>query len=135
MGVGMQVSLSEAARLLGISESTARRRLRNGELPGRQEPTKQGFVWMVEVDEALAADNPDPGELAALRGLVASLNEQLALLKSQVLAQQEQLEAKDTQIGAKDTQIGQLHVLLQQAQTALPAAGDNRSWWRRLWRR
>ena len=128
MGVGMQVGLSEAARLLGISESTARRRLRNGELPGRQVPTKQGFVWRVEVDDALVADNPDPGELGALRGLVASLNEQLALLKSQVLSQQEQL-------GAKDTQIGQLHVLLQQAQAALPAAGDNRSWWYKLWHR
>ncbi len=128
MGVGMQVGLSEAARLLGISESTARRRLRNGELPGRQVPTKQGFVWRVEVDDALVADNPDPGELGALRGLVASLNEQLALLKSQVLSQQEQL-------GAKDTQIGQLHVLLQQAQAALPAAGDHRSWWYKLWHR
>jgi hypothetical protein len=125
----MQVGLSEAARLLGISESTARRRLRNGELPGWQVPTKQGFVWMVEVDDALVADNPDPGELGALRGLIASLNEQLALLKSQVLAQQEQLVAKDTQIG-------QLHVLLQQAQAALPAPKEDRqSWWRRLWQR
>ena len=124
----MQVGLSEAARLLGISESTARRRLRNGELPGRQVPTKQGFVWMIEVDDALVTDNTDPGELAALRSLVASLNEQLALLKSQVVAQQDQLVAKDTQIG-------QLHVLLQQAQVALPAAGDNRSWWYKLWHR
>jgi Helix-turn-helix domain len=124
----MQVGLSEAARLLGISESTARRRLRNGELPGRQVPTKQGFVWMIEVDDALVTDNTDPGELAALRSLVASLNEQLALLKSQVVAQQDQLVAKDTQIG-------QLHVLLQQAQAGLPAAGDNRSWWHKLWHR
>ena len=129
MGVAMQVGLSEAARLLGISESTARRRLRNGELPGRQVPTKQGFVWMVEVDDALVADNPDPGELAALRSLVASLKEQLALLKSQVVAQQEQLIAKDTQIG-------QLHVLLQQAQAALPAPQEHQhSWWHKLWRR
>jgi hypothetical protein len=125
----MQVGLSEAARLLGISESTARRRLRNGELPGRQVPTKQGFVWMVEVDDALVADDPDPGELAALRSLVASLNEQLALLKSQVVAQQEQLVAKDTQIG-------QLHVLLQQAQAALPAPKENPyPWWYKLWHR
>jgi hypothetical protein len=84
---------------------------------------------MVEVDDALVADNTDPGELAALRGLVASQKEQLALLKSQVLAQQEQL-------GAKDTQIGQLHVLLQQAQASLPAPKEDRhSWWRRLWQR
>jgi hypothetical protein len=123
----MQVGLSDAARLLGISESTVRRRLRNGELPGKQVPTKQGFVWKVEVDDELVADTPDSGELAALHGLVTSLNEQLALLKSQVAAQQEQLVAKDTQIG-------QLHVLLQQAQ-ALPAPREGWGWWRRLLRR
>jgi hypothetical protein len=67
--------------------------------------------------------------LAALRSLVASLNEQLALLKSQVVAQQEQLVAKDTQIG-------QLHVLLQQAQAALPAPKENPyPWWYKLWHR
>jgi hypothetical protein len=119
----MEVGLAEAARLLGISEATARRRVHNGELPGRQVPTRQGFVWMVEVEDALVTDKADSGELAALRGLVTSLNEQLALLKSQVSAQQEQLVAKDTQIG-------QLHVLLQQAQAALPAPRDGRPWWK-----
>jgi hypothetical protein len=81
---------------------------------------------MVEVDDDLAPDNPDPGALAAMKGLVTSLNEQLLLLKAQVSAQQEQLSAKDTQIG-------QLHVLLQQAQAALPAPRNGRPWWR-WWR-
>jgi predicted site-specific integrase-resolvase len=123
----MEVGLSEAARLLGISESTARRRLRSGELPGRQVPTKQGFIWLVEVDDELAADTSDSRGLDALRGLVSSLTEQNTLLKAQVQAQQEQLLAKDTQIG-------QLHVLLQQAQ-ALPAPREARPWWRRLFGR
>jgi hypothetical protein len=122
MGVGMEVGLSEAARILGISESTVRRRVRNGELPGKQVPTHQGFIWTVEVDEELVADTPDSGELAALRGLVTSLNEQLALLKSQVLAQQEQL-------AAKDKQIGELHVLLREVRE-LPAPREGRRWWK-----
>ena len=95
-GQAMEVGLAEAARLLGISEATVRRRVHNGELPGKQIPTRQGFVWMVEVDDDLAPDNPDPGALAAMKGLVTSLNEQLLLLKAQVSAQQEQLSAKDS---------------------------------------
>jgi predicted site-specific integrase-resolvase len=121
----MEVGLSEAARLLGISESTARRRLRSGELTGRQVPTKQGFIWLVEVDDELVVNEPDSGELTAMRGLVSSLTEQNTLLKAQVQAQQEQLVEKDRQIG-------QLHVLLQQAQ-ALPAPRGVRHWWRRFW--
>jgi predicted site-specific integrase-resolvase len=128
MEVEMEVGLSEAARLLGISESTARRRLRSGELPGRQVPTKQGFTWRVEVDDDLVTDTPDSGELTAMRGLVNSLTEQNQLLKAQVQTQQEQLLAKDTQIG-------QLHVLLQQAQTALSTPRQGRPWWKRLFDR
>ena len=47
----------------------------------------------------------------------------------------DQLEAKDKQIEARGREVQELHVLLQQAQTALPAAGDNRSWWHKLWHR
>jgi hypothetical protein len=39
-----------------------------------------------------------------------------------------------SQLGTKDRQIGELHVLLQQAQAALPAPRENRSWWR-FWQR
>jgi hypothetical protein len=53
----------------------------------------------------------------------------------QVQAQKEQLSAKDRQLENKDRQIGELHVLVQQAQAALPAPRDNRSWWQKLWRR
>jgi uncharacterized protein HemX len=62
-------------------------------------------------------------EVEGQRALIASLNEQ-------VQAQKEQLSAKDRQLENKDRQIGELHVLLQQAQAALPAPKDNRSWWR-----
>jgi hypothetical protein len=66
-------------------------------------------------------------EVEGQRALIASLNEQ-------VQAQKEQLSTKDRQLENKDRQIGELHVLLQQAQAALPAPKDNRSWWR-FWKR
>jgi hypothetical protein len=66
-------------------------------------------------------------EVEGQRTLIASLNEQ-------VQAQKEQLSAKDRQLENKDRQIEELHVLLQQAQAALPAPKEYRPWWR-FWER
>jgi hypothetical protein len=115
----MQVTISEAARLLGISEPTARRRVRSGELPGTQVPTPQGFVWMVELPDDLPMDSSS-GEISALRELIVQL-------KAQV-------EAQGVELEARRREVQELHVLLQHAQAALPAPRDNRPWWR-LWRR
>jgi transposase-like protein len=109
----MQVTITEAARRLGISERTVRRRLHNGDLPGRQLATPQGFVWTVEMPDdtpnGQSNGKPIDGEPEALRELVAVLKDQ---------------------IETKDQQIKELHVLLQQAQAALPAPRDDRPWWR-----
>jgi transposase-like protein len=116
--VAMEVTITEAARRLGISERTVRRRLHNGDLPGRQLATPQGFVWTVEMPDDVPSDQTNgkaaDGELEALRELVAVLKDQ---------------------VETKDQQIKELHVLLQQAQAALPAPRDHRPWWQRVWRR
>jgi hypothetical protein len=122
----MQVTISEAARLLRVSEHTVRRRVRNGELPSSQVDTPQGFIWMVEVDDTLAVENQGSGELATMRELIDSLNEQLQIMKSQ-------LDAKDRQLEARDKQVEQLHILLQQAQATLPTPRLSRPWWQ-FWR-
>ncbi len=111
----MQTTIPEAARRLGLSEKTIRRRVHNGDLTGTQVSTRQGFTWMVDIPDDVPGedarsdergeDNPD------LRELVATLKDELA---------------------RKNTQIEQLHVLLQQQALALPAPG--RSWWR-FWER
>jgi excisionase family DNA binding protein len=125
----MKVTISEAARLLQISERTIRRRLHTGELQGSQVSTSGGFAWMVEVPEDLPGDSPDSGEKAATAALIARM-------AAQIEAQQEQLAVKDSQLESKDRQIEQLHVLLQQAQAALPTPKEDRqSWWQRLWHR
>jgi hypothetical protein len=119
----MQVTIPEAARLLRVSEHTIRRRLRSGELKGSQVDSIGGFTWMVEIPDDLPGDiPPSSGEMVAMKALVARLEAQIA-------AQQEQLTTKDKQIE-------QLHVLLQQAQAALPAPKESQhSWWYKLWHR
>jgi excisionase family DNA binding protein len=108
----MQVTIAEAAQLLGLSEKTVRRRVISGRLQATQMSTYKGYTWMVEVPDDLVT--PESGELQALRDRVA--------------AQERELEAKNEQIR-------QLHILLQQAQAALPPPkGTQRPWWR-FWQR
>jgi excisionase family DNA binding protein len=116
----MQTTIPEAARRLGVSEHTVRRRVRSGELPGKQVATPQGFTWLVDIPDDLPEPDTSSGEVQALRELVANL--------------QDRINAQGKELEAKNKQIEQLHVLLQQAQAALPAPRDHRPWWR-FWQR
>jgi hypothetical protein len=134
--------MEEAAKRLGVSVATIRRRLHSGELQGFQEPTSQGFKWLVEVPESATVGTPSKsksqtdskgvsdsvsdldGDMSGVyttNGKVGALKETIAILR-------EELEARRREVQ-------ELHVLLQHAQAALPAPKENRSWWRRVWRR
>jgi excisionase family DNA binding protein len=118
----MEVSIEEAARLLGISTHTVRRRLRSGELKGKQVANAGGFAWVVFLsDELQGSDNSSSGEVAALKALISRL-------EAQISAQEIELEAR-----RRETQ--EFLFLLQQAQAALPASRAGRPWWRRVWGR
>src|SRR5918992_4137249 len=142
LGGSMQVTIPEAAKLLRVSEHTVRRRLRNGELQGTHVVSVGGFAWMVELPDDLAqdsqVDNLGTGEIAAMRALMSRMEAQIDAQQKQIEKQEEayrwQLEAKDkqtqSQLEAKDKQIEQLHILLQQAQAALPVPKNGQNWWR-----
>jgi transposase len=125
-----RVSIKEAARRLDVSDLTIRRRLNSGELQGIQEPKGKSHIWWVlmpEEETESEAKNLEqepegnsPGEVEALRDLVAVLKEQL--------------DIKDKQLETRAREVQELHVLLQQAQAGLPAPRDNRPWWR-FWQR
>jgi hypothetical protein len=133
--------MEEAARRLGVSVATIRRRLHSGELPGFQEPTSQGFKWLVEVPELAIGAPSKPNSQTNSKGVSDSVsdldgdtpgasttNGEVAALKETIAVLREELEARRREVQ-------ELHVLLQQAQAALPAPRDNRPWWQRLWRR
>lgn len=137
-----EVPIAEAARRLGVSVDTVKRRLRSGQLQGHKQPGgRGGFSWLIEMNGASpgtsqgnasanatvdAPANGHGGEVQVLRALVETL-------QSQVQAQQKQLEAEGQQLEAKDRQIGELHVLMQRAQAALPAPKEDHPWWQ-FWR-
>jgi hypothetical protein len=126
-----RVSIKEAARRLDVSDLTIRRRLNSGELQGIQEPKGKSHIWWVLMPEEKTkseAENPEQELEDNSQGEVEALREMVAVLK-------EQLDAKDKQLETRAREVQELHVLLQQAQAALPAPRDNRSWWQRLWHR
>ena len=123
------ISIREAAQLQGVAQDTIRRRIRRGELKAHQEPTPQGFRWLVELEEEVAQAEPTPtqgqGIGDAQAGEAQVLRELVATLRSQVQGQGEELEARRREVS-------ELHILLQQK--ALMAPGGH-PWWRRLWPR
>src|SRR5918992_4693 len=127
------VTVGEAADRLKVSTQTVKRRLKNGTLKGEQKDTPQGYIWLVDISEA-EADTPILNEDIS-DDTLAAISREMQRLEQMVEILQKELEHRDGQLEAKDKQIEQLHVLLRQAQAALPAPRDSRPWWQRLWRR
>jgi len=107
-----KVSIGEAARRLGVSTDTIRRRIGKGELLAHREPTPQGYRWEIELQP-----NDQP-----LNGQDSNLGVLVTTLQAQVQAQAEELDARRREVQ-------ELHVLLQTAQGALTAP-ESRPWWR-----
>jgi uncharacterized protein YaaN involved in tellurite resistance len=105
----------------------------------------KNFTWWVELTDDLVSaaqvtqegppstheqdgERPTESNVFDVQALLDSQASLIATLKAQVQAQQEELESRRREVQ-------ELHVLLQQAQAALPAPRGSRSWWQRLWRR
>lgn len=136
------VSIQDAAQRLGVSPDTIRRRVRSGELEGQQEKTAQGFVWRVKVPMVSAAPSvsgenaagptgqADGGaqELAHVRAMLEEVRHHRSQLETQLAAQQAELEARRREAEDHDRivldlseRLREAHVLLGQAQQALPS--------------
>ena len=138
------VSVAEAAKFLGVSEETVKRRIRRGELVGKQHPRPQGYAWMVEIPDELQATNNDthhdintdhddaitPQQLVTGNGSIGGelkrLDQMVVILEKQATLHQEEVESRRREVQ-------ELHVLLQQAHAALPAPRERGPWWH-LWK-
>jgi|GEM_PF-1332300 len=107
-------TISEAANVLGVSEKTVRRRIKDGSLPAQLvgEPPRYEIA-----DEAIAS------LASALPSSRDGWSEEISAMLSQLAdALQGQLKEKDRQLEEKDRQIRELHVLLQTSQEHLSRA-------------
>jgi len=114
-----KLTIAQAAAHLSLSQDTVRRRLRNGEIDGHQEPCAGGFKWIVDLDAA-----KDSGDASVITENGATNSDLVEMLKGQVHDLRDQLDTRAREIS-------ELHQLLA-ARSLAP--GVIRPWWA-FWRR
>ena len=115
------VTMGEAARRIGVSVDTVRRRFRRGELSAQLQRTPQGFIWLIEITERFGpgmtldvgaagpafASASTPADVALPAGRVRALRGMIEVLMHET-------DTGNRQRESKDRQIDRLRVLLRQ---------------------
>jgi hypothetical protein len=117
--VSETLPLHDAALRLGVSERTLRRRIKAGQLVGRQVATPQGYRWLVDIGDAVLVPASQSEEWRriveerdAYKGAIADVHDELVAIRALL----EELVA--TRQGVNPAPTGQPEERL--------------SWWRRL---
>jgi hypothetical protein len=128
-GKSMQkVTIAEAAKCLGKSTDSIRRRIAKGELKARKVPSPHGEIYLVELPQDVTpAAQSAPEDKEDNTVAVEAMRKTISLL--------------ETELEARRREVQELHVLLQQAQKQLPPGKTEDTteetpkkvtWWRRL---
>ena len=123
-----ELTIREAAQRLGVTEVTIRRRIRNGDINAHQLTRPQGFIWIVELPDEDRPFEP-PGHDGNDR-----TSEIEGVLQDMLRRQDETIGDLRRQLESREREVQELHVLVQQAQAALPAVRMGHPWWR-FWQR
>ena len=103
-----EVTIAEAARCLGMSIDSIRRRIAKDELKARKVPSPHGEIYLVELpDDAIPATaTPAAEEKEDNTVAIEAMRQTILIL--------------ETELEARRREVQELHVLLQQAQKQLP---------------
>jgi uncharacterized protein YlxW (UPF0749 family) len=144
------MNLKEAQAHTGLSERTLREYIKQGRLQATLVGSGQNRHWEISTEslseiarkssaktsgEASGKSRATTDDYRGSDGDHTDLRVLVASLQSQVETQERQLEGYERELEARRREVQELHVLLQQAQAALPAPRDHRPWWQRVWRR
>src|SRR4051794_20158412 len=92
-----ELSITETARVLGVSIDTVRRRVRSGVLTARRQQTTRGYAWAVQVPagaiENSAALDPHVGEIRHLEAVVSELRAQLDQAREELRARRTEVQS------------------------------------------
>jgi hypothetical protein len=133
-----EVTIAEAAKCMGMSIDSIRRRIAKSELKARKVPSPHGEIYMVELPDDVVAATESTEVVEAKEENVAALD-----------AMKKTIAILENELDARRREVQELHVLLQQAQKQLPAgkaeekkpeavtaaSGKTQvkvSWWKRL---
>ena len=124
-----EVTIAEAAKCLGMSIDSIRRRIAKNELKARKVPSPHGEIYLVELpDDAVpTTDTAATEEKEDNTVAIEAMRKTISIL--------------ETELESRRREVQELHVLLQQAQKQLPPGKTEDakeetpakvSWWRRL---
>src|SRR5215208_5395050 len=116
-GCMAELSIHEAARTLGLSVDTVRRRIKAGTLLARKDGAGR---YLVQVDEAAAAAPAEAGPVNQGQSELARVQAELAHAEELVAELRHQREQLERQLRDREQAERELRVLLGQAQRALP---------------
>jgi hypothetical protein len=108
------LSINDAARQLGLSPDTVRRRIRIGVLAAHQKPRGRGYQWIVDLPDAQPGTDA-AGEPNADMGHAPTI-EEYQQMKQQVIDLRRMLEVATAELEARRSETGRLLALLEQAQ-------------------
>jgi excisionase family DNA binding protein len=113
------MTISEAARVLGVSVDTVKRRITAGQLAAHREARPQGSRWIVELPDELVAQatHADPRDLMAEpeTGLVEILRAEIRRLEELVQFMSADLDVERRQNAALLHAVQELRDLVRQA--------------------
>lgn len=120
------MSLTEACQSLGVSESTLRRRIKQGEIESKLENGKR--VVLIE---------PDSQATGKSDSVVDELKNQVDWLRQELESRNEHIKSLEDSRERQDTIIMQLTKQLEQSQRMLAAHETEKRdhWWRRWFKR
>jgi hypothetical protein len=122
-----EVTIAEAAKCLGMSIDSIRRRIAKEELKARKVPSPHGEIYLVEI----------PDDAVPTKEVAEEKEENTVALE----AMRKTISVLETELDARRREVQELHVLLQQAQKQLPPGKTENttqetpvkvSWWRRI---
>jgi excisionase family DNA binding protein len=106
-----QTTIGDAARQLGVSPDTIRRRIRQGQLPASKQRTSKGLIWLVDVpDEA--------------RGPTAEAGRENELLRDEVGHWRELVATLVQELAARGREVRQLLALLERTYDRFPPSPE-----------
>jgi hypothetical protein len=101
-----EVTIAEAAKRLGMSIDSIRRRIAKEELKARKVPSPHGEIYMIELPDDIAAAPAEDKEKEENPVALEAMRKTIAILENELEARRREVQ--------------ELHVLLQQAQKQLP---------------
>ena len=122
-----EVTIAEAAKCLGISIDTVRRRISKEELKARKVPSPHGEIYLVELPGGFTPSQESPKEKIENTSEIEAMKKTISIL--------------EVELEARRREVQELHVLLQQSQRQLPSGKEEKpaedspakkTGWRRL---